>query len=70
MKYRLERCPTCQLRPLEEYDLPPAFPAEERIAVTCWHCGTRLWAILGGKAGEGVLEVVFRPRAEDTSRES
>ena len=62
MRYRLDYCPICELRPIEEYDLPPVFPPEGRVPVICTHCGTRLTAILIGEASEGFRRVVFRPQ--------
>ena len=64
MKYRIERCPTCQLRPIEEYDLPADFETAGRAVVVCFRCGSRLWAILTSQTDGGVRTVVFRPRAE------
>jgi C4-type Zn-finger protein len=66
MKYRLERCPACQLRPIEEHDLPPAFSSLESVMVTCSHCGTRLTAILTGQADGGVRNVIFKIQSEES----
>ncbi|MFH1145286.1 MAG: hypothetical protein V1774_12180 [Candidatus Eisenbacteria bacterium] len=60
MKYRLERCPTCQLQPIAEYDLPLDFPSHARARVSCAHCGTKLVAVLAGEAGGGVRQIVFQ----------
>ena len=65
MRYRLDFCPVCQLRPVDEYDLPAVFPPEARLPVVCTHCGTRLTAMVVGEATGGLRQVVFRPTRGD-----
>jgi hypothetical protein len=60
MEYRLERCPRCQLTPIEEYDLPSPFPSAGSAPVECKHCGARLWAAMVAAEETRPRLIVFR----------
>jgi hypothetical protein len=60
MQYRLGFCPRCQLRPINDYDLPTTFTEEGKAAVTCRSCGAHLWAVRLESEGNAQPRVVFR----------
>jgi DNA-directed RNA polymerase subunit RPC12/RpoP len=57
--YRVERCPRCHLRPVEEFELPRPFPRDERHPVSCRHCGVRLIAVRVRVPDSDLDEIVF-----------